>query len=548
MSLKPQTNNTIPEMTARVARAAFAKADNILMKMRDEVGAIYEDEAFEELFPRRGQPAEAPANLAMVTIMQYVEDLSDRAATDAVRGRIDWKYALGLELEDEGFHYSVLCKFRKRLLENGAEEQLFTMMLTKLQEAGLLKAGGKQRTDSTHIVAAIRALNRLVLVGETMRHALDTIAAVAPSWLQTVAPERWYKQYGTPVHEYKMPKEKAKRATLARQIGEDGMVLMNLIYAEGEMNWLKEVSAVETLRRIWVEQFYYNEERVEWRSKENMPKSSQQIISPYDLDARHGQKRQTRWMGYKVHLTERCDADAPRLITHVETRPAPEADTNATTDIHAGLAEKGLLPDHHLVDMGYVAGHHIVAAQQDYGIELYGPIQPDSSWQAKQPDAFDLTRFEYDWENKQATCPEGKTTSNWNEAIENDHLIIHTTFRMADCRACPSRSLCTRSKKGRKLTIRPQEAFAAITARRELQETEEFKEAYGLRAGVEGTMSQTAVAMGMRRNRYRGHPKTHFQHLATATAVNLKRAANWLFGYSTAETRVTRFAALAPAF
>ena len=546
MSLKPQTNHAIPELTKKVAHAAFAKRDNIYMKMRDELGSIYADEQFVHLYGKRGKPAEAPANLAMVTLFQYVEDLSDRAAADAVRSRIDFKYALGLALDDEGFDYSVLSKFRKRLLEEGDEDLLFTTMLTKLKETGLLKAGGKQRTDSTHIVAAIRALNRLVLVGETMRAALEAVATVAPAWLQSVAPADWYKKYGKPVHEYKMPKDKAKRETRAREIGADGLELLTCIYEDVDMRWLHNIDAVDALRRIWIEQFYDDGNgHLMWRTKQDQPRAGEQIISPYDLAARHGQKRRTRWMGYKVHLTERCEPDAPRLITHVETRPAPESDTNATADIHAALHDKGLLPEQHIVDSGYIAAHHIVEAQTQHGVELLGPIQPDSSWQAKNPDAFDQSRFEYDWQAQQVTCPEGQTNIFWKERTENNHRVVDVQFHGKTCQACPSRTLCTTSKKGRCLTIRPQLEFEALVERRRFQQTDAFHEQYAVRAGVEGTMSQSANPFGMRRSRYRGHAKTHFQHLATATAINLKRAANWLFGYSTAETRVTRFAALA---
>ena len=516
------------------------------MKMRDELGSIYEDKQFAEMFGKRGKPAEAPANLALVTVMQYVEDMTDRAAADAVRGRIDWKYALGLELDDGGFDYSVLSKFRKRLLENGQEELLFSTMLSKLKEAGLLKAGGKQRTDSTHITGAIRLLNRVVLAGETVRHALDTIAAVAPVWLQTIAEPKWYKRYGKPVHEYKMPKDKEKRAALASQIGADGIALLTAIYEDLDMRWLAEVEAVETLRLIWIQQFYYEGEQIQLRNKRDQTTATELLVSPYDTDARIGQKRQSYWRGYKVHLTECCDAEMPNVITNVETCPAPEADVERTATVHANLAAKQLLPSQHVVDTGYTSGEQIVAAQQQYGVDLLGPIQVDGSWQAKDPQAYDSPCFSYDWDAQIATCPQGKQNSFWKERQDNNRTVIDIQFRASDCQACPAKSLCTTSKKaGRKLTVRTKDVFNAIVERRQFQKTDEFKAHYAIRAGVEGTMSQTAVGLGMRRNRYVGLPKTHLQHLMTATAANLKRTANWLMGYSTAETRVTRFAALA---
>ena len=150
MSLKPEGMSPVPEETARIAHAAYPKG-SVFMHMRDELGTIYQDEIFASLFSHTGQPAEAPWRLALVTIMQFAEGLSDRQAADAVRGRIDWKYALGLELADPGFDASVLSEFRTRLVEGQAEERLLTVMLTLFKERGWLKARGKQRTDSTQV-------------------------------------------------------------------------------------------------------------------------------------------------------------------------------------------------------------------------------------------------------------------------------------------------------------------------------------------------------------------------------------------------------------
>jgi len=148
--------------------------------MHDAFGAIFVDHEFAALFPTRGQPAEAPWRLAMVTIMQYVEDLSDRRAADAVRSRIDWKYALSLELTDPGFDNTVLSEFRMRLVSGSAEQKVLDLILEKCREHKLIKARGRQRTDSTHVLARVRAVNRLECVGETMRHALNSLAVVAP--------------------------------------------------------------------------------------------------------------------------------------------------------------------------------------------------------------------------------------------------------------------------------------------------------------------------------------------------------------------------------
>jgi transposase len=224
MSLHPRDILPVPEETRRVAQAAFPRG-NIYIRMRDELGAIYDDQLFAPLFPARGQPAEAPWRLALTTVMQFAEGLSDRQAADAVRSRIDWKYALSLELTDPGFDHTVLSEFRARLVAGQAEQLLLETLLTRVRERGLLKVRGRQRTDSTHVLAAIRVLNRLELVGETFHHALNSLALVAPDWLRTQAAPEWFDRYGRRTENYHLPKTAAAREELAATIGADGQLL-----------------------------------------------------------------------------------------------------------------------------------------------------------------------------------------------------------------------------------------------------------------------------------------------------------------------------------
>ena len=216
MSLQASLIAPVPEETTRIARAAFPK-DNLYLSMRDELGIAFSDKDFIELFPRRGQPAFAPWRLALVTVMQFLENLSDRQAADAVRSRIDWKYALGLELTDAGFDYSVLSGFRERLASGGKQTLLLDRMLELFKGKKLLKAKGKQRTDSTHVLAAIRVLNRLEMVVETMRAALNQIASVAPDWLAQVSVPEWFERYSRRAEQSRLPTgTKAREAFAAR--------------------------------------------------------------------------------------------------------------------------------------------------------------------------------------------------------------------------------------------------------------------------------------------------------------------------------------------
>lgn len=545
--LVPNDDRSIPELTAETARAAFPSG-NVFMKIRDELGPIFEDEQFVDLYPSLGQPAASPGRLALVTVMQYVENLTDRQAADAVRGRINWKYALGLELSDPGFHYSVLSEFRARLVAGGAEQILLEKMLEQCQAKGLLEGKSKQRTDSTHIVAAIRQLNRLEMVGETMRRALDDLAQVAPDWLKPHIQPEWIERYGKRVDIYRLPKSKAKRDALAQAIGQDGHYVLTAIYDEATPAELRTLPSIETLRRVWVQQYYVDEDDTHWRTKKKWghPPARHMIASPDEPDARYAARYSTVWTGYKVHLTETCDPDQPRLITHVETTPATTHDVKVTEKIHDDLTSKDLLPDEHFVDGGYLEADLLLSSHKK-GIDLIGPMPADKSWQAKTEGAFDHSQFQIDWERMQATCPNGKTSIYQMEgATRRSSPNMHFTFSVTDCRPCPVRAKCTRAKAGgRTLTIYPREPYEILQAARERQSTEEFKVLYRTRAGIEGTISQAVTGMDIRFARYRGMAKTHLQNLATAAAINLVRVANWMMGLQPEPTRISPFTALA---
>ena len=159
MSLQPHAIDPVPEETARLARAAYPRG-NVYIQLRDELGTIYQDQSFAHLFAHCGKPAEAPWRLLLVCLLQFAEGLSDRQAADAVRGRLDWKYLLSLEATDSGFDASVLCDFRVRFLKDEAEQLILQPLLDIAMKRGWLKPHGKQRTDSTHVLGAIRALSR----------------------------------------------------------------------------------------------------------------------------------------------------------------------------------------------------------------------------------------------------------------------------------------------------------------------------------------------------------------------------------------------------
>ncbi|MGW3983900.1 transposase [Streptomyces mirabilis] len=314
------------------------------MRVRDHLAEVFDDALFAGAFPGRGAPAQSPALLALVTVLQFTENLTDRQAAEAARDRLSWKYALGAELSDTGFGFCALSRFRARLAGDGMERVLFDRLLEHCREAGLVKAGGKQRTDSTHVISAVRDLNRTELAGESVRAALEALAVAAPSWLAGVIDvAEFAERYGPRVDGWTMPSSKTKRERLAQVFGQDALALCRAAWSPGTPVWIREIEAVALLRQVLVQTYTV---RVDARGREvvskrdagndGVPPGSTRLASPYDPDARWSAKgNDLFWCGYKIHLTETCHAPAeaedeaedegclrvpaPNLITDVHT-------------------------------------------------------------------------------------------------------------------------------------------------------------------------------------------------------------------------------------
>lgn len=544
MTMPRPKHPAIPPETQRVARQVFPKG-NAYMQLRDRLGVIYPDERFQSLFcASSGQPAYAPGQLALVTVMQFMEGLSDRQAATAVRSRIDWKYMLGLELTDQGFDYSVLSEFRGRLLSAQAP-QLLDELLQICRNQGLVQGKGSQRTDSTHVLAAVRQLNRLELVGETLRHSLEVLALVVPDWLVQQVDESWWERYEVRVEQAKLAPSKAAQAALFVKIGEDGHHLLAAFDASVHAPSLCAIPALQTLRQVWLQQYTVAAEVVKVREAKDLPPFRQLIQSPYDTAARNRTKRQTNWTGYTVHLTETCETTGVNLITDVQTTPATTGDSTTLPVIHQALIAKDLAPASHLVDASYFHSDHLVqsAAAQ---IDLVVPAPTDRVGAAPQPARLTIPCFQIDWSAQTVTCPMGKTAISWIPAIQSDgDPVIRVSFSRRDCRYCAQRQSClSANQTARQLHLLPQPQFEALQAARARQLTPEFQRLYAPRAGIEGTLSQGVRAFGLRRSRYIGLAKTQLQQIAIATAINFARLAAHFADSPKAQTRTSHFANL----
>jgi transposase len=530
-------------------------------------------------FGVRGRPGWSPGRLALITVLQMVENLTDRQAAEAVVDKISWKYALGLSIADEGFDPSVLSEFRSRVAAHGLEEKVLDLLLARLVEEGLLRAGGRQRTDSTHVISAVRDLNRLELAGECVRAALETLAAAAPGWVEQVLEiSGWADRYRARIDSWRLPASKTKRDRLAREYGADAYALVEAVYAPFSPAWLRELPAVQALRVMLVQnyirttdargrQVVKRREPLEDGGK-GLPPGRVRLTSPYDTDARWAAKGDDLyWNGYKVHITETCDHPGddtagdgpatdrqgrdrqgrPNIITNVATTDATVPDARMTDVVHRVLARRGLLPSEHYVDSGYPSAELMVTSARKWGLTLVSPLLADQSPQARAGSGYGRANFTIDFDTRQATCPQGQTSTWWNPARQRGTEAIVIKFAGATCGPCPVRGQCTRSacgRVGRQLTVPPPEIYQAQQTARAAESTTDWQARYAVRAGVEGTIRQGVARTGMRRARYRGLAKTRLEHTFSATALNLIRLDAWWNGHPLDRRRSSHLARL----
>jgi hypothetical protein len=537
-----------PEPASEVARAVRAKNYGrrvpLPVAVRDRLGELFPDLEFAEAFGPSGPAGWSPGRLALITVFQLVENLTDRQAADAVRDRLSWLYALGLDLTDTGFDHSVLSQFRDRVVAHGLEEKVLDLLLARLVGLGLLGAGGKARTDSTHVISAVRDLNRLELAGESVRAAIQALAAAAPAWVaEVVDVPGWSARYDTRIDTWRMPSSQTKRDQLAIVYARDGYALLAAVYDHRSPAWLREIAAVQTLRVVLLQNYTITvdakgREVIKRREKQSdggdgLPPGHLRIASPYDLDTRWSAKREMFWNGFKLHVTETCTTEPaderarPNLVTNVATTASTVPDVAALAAIHQRLHERGLTPGEHYLDSGYASAANITAAKDEHGVTLITPVLLDHSAQARAAGGYAAADFAIDWKHQQLTCPQGQASSSWSPTVQHGKPVTVVKFAKNTCRPCPARERCTTGRQGyRQLTLHPKALTEALRAQRTEQAGRDWQADYALRSGVEGTINQ-ALDLGIRRARYRGIDKTRLEHLYSAVALNFLRLDAW---------------------
>jgi len=515
-------------LTVQVARASNPGGTTAIW-VRDRLDGLWCDEDFVDWYPRDGRPGLSPAQLATVCVLQFLLGLSDRQAAEAVRCRIDFKYAMAIELDDPGFHHSVLADFRDRLTEGDRADRLLDLAPARLKEAGLVRERTRQRTDSTHVLAAVRDLTRLELITEAVRAALEEVAGTFPHLLDELVDEGWGRRYGRVV---RLGKNPTKPKTRILATGNDAVRLLEHLYRSGADR--TSGPRIQALRQIMVQNHRDAAGHLRWRTAATeggpgLPPSSRALVPPYDTSARYARHGHIiSWKGFSAHLTETCAPDGPNVITDVATTAATTHDSKVLPGIHTRLSRRGLLPAEHLVDAGYTSLPHLEQAARAHQVTVSGPLRSNPTRQHRRDEGFARDDFHIDYDRQQVTCPQGQVSQGWHGPYPTSSPtaapLIVARFTKSQCQPCPARTQCTTSRESTRTVGFPPRELRDLQLRvRTEQQTPEWKTRYAVRSGVEGTVNEFAHGHGMRRCRYRGQGKAHIQHVLTAIAVNIER-------------------------
>jgi transposase len=520
MCLKMKSPWPMPEETGRIGKKLLKENDPYRL-IGDRLFEQWEEGEFADLYSSEGKPAYSPVILAFVSVFQFMERLADRQAAQALRMRLDWKYALHMPVEDEGFDFSVLSEFRDRLIAGEAEQRVFEKLVEQIRGMGLIKERGKQRSDSIAMLTKVRRLSRIEMVVETLRLAVVDLVDTDREWCEEVLPPSWEDKYGERFMRQRYSEKEWQ--DYEAHIGNDGQWLLTRLKEGSVPAELQDLPVVQVLRTVWAQQFQAAQGQMVYQDLKKYDGHTQ-IQTPHDPEARYSRKRRFEWLGDKVQVTETDDAGYPHIITDMLATASNQTDYEELPRIQNRLMEHHCQPGEHYVDAGYMSGPNL-AHSQELEIDLIGPLPEVVTPQDLLPAGITQAQFQMDPEKKIATCPQGHQAQN--PSLTGNTLSFH--FPKKICAACPLRARCCTGKGGRSVGMNVH--YELVQKARIRQKTEAFKKDYHQhRSGVEGSLSALVRGHGMRVGRYIGQNKRNLQAIFTGCAANLKRTAHWLAG------------------
>lgn len=515
MSLQCKLSREVPPDTAKLGQTLYPP-ESLHRQIGDRLQELLPgEEEFGFLYAKTGRNAISPLMLSLVLIFQFLERVPDRQAAEMVVSRIDWKYACHLPLTYKGFDFTDLHAFRERLKAHGQERLVFEGLLERLKGLGLVRARGRVRTDSTHVVAVVADLSQLELVQESIRVALLAAVGAGGDWADGALPPSFQEQYQERQSLYGLSQAQVRQGL--EKGGKDGFWLLEQL-DQAPVGAVRQLREVKVLRQVLGQQY---PEGPEAGPVSKRPASKEVIASPHDSEARRGSKRGHHWTGYKAQISETCEEDLPRLIVDLEVTGALDNDAPQLPLIQERLGQREVMPAEHLVDRGYMSGANI-ARSHDQGIELVAGALQDTGG----PEGFRQADFDIDEEGHQATCRAGHSSSFWSESLTEGGLIeVKLRFGAHFCRECGFFGRCTTSPQGRSLTLHPYRHL--LQGHREQAASDQYRDRLKLRVGVESTISEATRGHGLRQARYRGRQGAQLQASFTAAAIDLKRVARW---------------------
>lgn len=489
--------------------------DSFYRKFREIVGPIIKEKHFEDMYcGENGRPPISSKLMIMAMLIQSHRNLSDREMERACMYDIEVKYALGLKLNERPFDHSSLGDFRKRLLQNEKEKEVFDRILKQLIKKGLIEENEIQRIDSTHVIAdiAIPTMVTFVKKGvfEVLKHLSKTNSKIEAKIRKEIQSAEYSKEQVNHVVDGRLDIEK-RQQKLVSIVYDAKKVLKEVEPLEKSDSVLKEHADI--LRRILQENVREDEngnpkERPMGKGPPDM------LASPVDKDARFGAKSRTkRFVGYKATITESVKN---RFITNVSAMPGNWHDGRPMIETVKEQKKFGLIPKKLIGDTAYGHGENRKELK-DHGTRVVAPLGHRN---ARTEAVYPKSMFKYNSKKKKMTCPEGVTTGVSFRDHQRDIEVYH--FPMSACGICPKKSECTNSKDNRR-TVGVHRFHKVLLKAERFNRTKSFGELMKLRQPIEGKISELKRYHGLTRAKYRGIKKVGLQFIFAAAAVNVKR-------------------------
>jgi transposase len=475
--------------------------------IKNEIASNIKDTDFEDMYKEGGRPPISPRLLVLVLLMQFIEGLSDRSALQNLKFRLDWKIAFGLPLDFLGFHPTVLTYFRDRLIANAKGSYAFDQILNHLSEIGLIKSGGKQRIDSTHIIAAVRELTRIDLLHETLRlFCLDIEPMRNQLSGSILSSQEKYVEYVSAHRATDLERKAAIQAA--------GLAMRGFIEWGKFLKNVESLDSFRTLKKVY-EQNFLDREGVSDPDLIKISTGKEHICNPHDPEAEYANKGKKRWLGYKLQVVETADTEQ-NFITNIELENATDFDGNSVERIIEELKQNGIAPSELYGDTHYNTANNIEKLAEEQ-IDLKGPVAPVTKEKTEKDIGFTI-----DLEGKKVICPEGKESKTFRVEPSGK---IGASFKKEDCQSCPHKDLCKPQPRGKIYSQRQENKI--LNDRRELLKSEEYKKSLHLRNGIEGTLSGLVRGQKIRRLKYKGKLKGQLQAKMAGAAANVRRLHNF---------------------